>query len=447
MLSSLLLPVALLAACRNPIETPDTQAGSHVDLGDSTPRNAVVIHVDTLRADSLPLWGGARDTMPNLTRRGGWVSVERTVSTSSWTAPATASLLTGTPPHVHDVRFYDSTGPNYAMAVPSFASHLQEQGVTTALFTGNSVVLSAHWEIDRGFASSHQNLAEPSNAAALVEDAAGWLDARDPEVPFLLFLQPMDMHSPYRPEEQDRWTWALPENEFFDNEAPLDVQFQQIKDAIDTSGPERDLLLETLRAIYDEQTLGLDRALATLMDDLEARGLLDETLVVITADHGETFFDGYLYHLSHGNFPRHEVVSVPLLFWANGQPEGQVSCLASNMDVFPTVLQAMGLSPMEGVEGVSLLEGCRETAFSVLSKAAGAVETLHFVSVESLDAQLVVDCRVSEEVAFDLVADPLALTPKTRATVPGGEALGEALRGYTTEVLAAMPSVTCPGAL
>lgn len=452
----LLLPVLLSAvACTDPDAAKPGDSGADgdtgpvgppmVDLGGITPRNVVVVHVDTLRADSLPRWGSTRDTMPHLSARGAWVSVQRTVSTAPWTAPATASLLTGEPQHLHNVRFFDDTGPNYLLALPSFATHFQEQGVATALITGSQVLTNDVWDLEQGFDYVRVIHDDPGNAAGIVEDAVSWVDARDTDSAFLLFLQPMDMHGPYRPQEQDRWTWADADGEFFDAEGGEREQQDAIDAALDAAGTEgeRAALLTTLRAIYDEQALGLDRALDGLLEELEARGLLDETLVVLTADHGETFYDGVPPHLGHGGTVRHEVVSVPLLFGGAGVTQAHVPCLASNMDVFPTITQAMGLPAMGDTEGRSLLEGCRDHSFTGVYGAAGGVEQLRYLAVESLRAQVIFDCFLDTVVAFDLAADPFALEPRPVAEVPDGEALEEALRGHTREVLTTFPHLVC----
>ncbi len=425
-------------------EDTEPPAPAALELGGFTPRNVIVINADTLRADTLPQWGSVRDPLAELRAGTNWASVARTVSTAPWTAPSTASLLTGEPAEVHGVRFYDQTGPNYPLAVPDFASYLQGLGVATALLTGSNVVTNPAWSLTQGFDYVERVDDEPGNAAALVLNAEAWLDTLEPEQPFLLFLQPMDMHGPYRAEDADSWTYAEPEDAFFDLEGGQAAQYAEIEAAlVGVEDAERSVILATLRKIYDEQALGLGRAVSALVDDLERRGLDDDTLLVFTSDHGETFDDGDVEYLAHSGFPRHEVVTIPLMFGGPAVPEATAPCLASNMDVFPTIVQAMGLPPMGFTTGASLLDGCRDHAFSALYTSDGGVQTLHAVSVESLEAQVVFDCADGRKRAFDLVEDPTAVRVVSLADAPGGEELGEALTAHLAEILAMFPDLTC----
>ncbi|MES2639425.1 MAG: sulfatase-like hydrolase/transferase [Myxococcota bacterium] len=452
-LSLPLLPLLFTAACRAPVdsgldtsETEDTAvAGVRVDLGAFRPRNVVVVHVDTLRADALPRWGNTRDTWPLLEAREGWVSVDRAVSTAAWTAPATASLLTGTDQPTHGVRFFDERGTNYPMGAPSFVSYLADQGMRTALVTGSEILMGEVFELATGFGTAQGVGEEPGNAAGTVDVAVDWLDTLDADEPFLLFLQPMDMHAPYRPEEEDLFTWADPADVPFHIDDPTAAQVFQIVEALDaaTTDEEHARLLAGLRAVYDEQALGVDRAIDALMAALETRGLLDDTLIVVTADHGESFLDGPPVSLGHGASVRNELVHVPLLFWGAGVVDTHLPCVASNMDVFPTIVDALGLAPLPSAEGRSLLEGCREHAFSALYFASAGVETLGYIGVESREAQVAYECQEGGVLAFDLLADPLATNLLPLADVPGGEALADTLDAYVAEVLTTLPALSC----
>jgi arylsulfatase len=426
-------------------EDTEPPAPAAVDFGGFTPRNVVIFHIDTLRADSFARWGGTRDPFASVTARMPWISIDQAVSTAPWTPPSTASILTGEPPEVHKVRFFDDTGDNYSVAAPTFASHLQAMGLATALVTGSNVLTTPEWRLDQGFAYVGQIDAEPGNAEAVVADAVAWLDTLEPDQPFLLFLQPMDMHAPYRADDRDRGAYVAPDEAFFDVDAGEDAQYRVISAALGAAptDEERQRLRTMMRDLYEEQALGVARAFNDLMDDLDRRGLTDDTLLVFTADHGETFFDGYFNYVSHSGFPRHEVVHIPLLFGAPGLTPSEVPCLASNMDIFPTVVEAMGYPPVKVTMGASLLGGCREYAFSSRYEASGGVQTLHFLSAESREAQLVYDCVAGTRTAFDLVADPTALSPVSVAEVPGGAALEAALQGHLAEVVAVFPELTC----
>lgn len=448
------LPLALALACGGPADGPaDDKDGAPDTSGDGdalefrgfTPRNVVIVNVDTLRADTLPRWGSEHDTMPMLAARPGWVSVERAVGNASWTGPATASLLTGTDQPAHGIRYPDTTATN---ASPSFIAHLAAQGVATGMFTGSYVVTTPAFGLIAGFDVVHRLFDDPANTAVLTEPALAWVDTLGPEQPFLMFIQPMDLHAPYRPEDQDVGTWSVADEVPFTLDAPTEAQQAQIEGAYEgaTSDEERGRVRDAVRAVYDEQMLGVDRALATLMDGLEERGRLADTMVVLTSDHGESFYDGPPSHFGHGRVLRHELVNVPLMFWGEGLADAHVPCLASNLDVLPTVVDVMGLDPLASAEGASLRDGCRTHAFSSTFEYEPDGERLYHLSAESLDAQLVYNCRSPEILGFDLVADPRARQPLPPEALPGGAALQEALEAYTTEVLTALPTFTCASA-
>lgn len=385
--------LALYACAEPPGGSPDSAAPppaepGRLDLGGFAPRNVVVVNVDTLRADALPHWGGPHPTMPAMAARPGWVSIDRAVATAGWTAPSTASLLSGRDLPAHGVRYADHDGTVGTMRVGGYAELLREQGYATALFSGSSLLL------------------EPSNGLATgFEDVEG--------VPFDLY-------------------------------ASVSAQEEQIRGALSGADePERAEILAAVRGVYDEQVLGVDRALEALIAGLERLGHGEDTLVVLTADHGESFFDGPPAMLGHGMTARDELLHVPLLFWGAGVQTAHVPCVASNMDVMPTVAELLGVNGPRVLDGRSLLTECRTRAFSGVYEAGPDGEVLTWLSVEGAQSQVVVDCTSGEKTAFDLATDPLAAEVRIVHDVPEGAELAGWLDGYRDEVLAALPHVWC----
>ncbi len=417
-----------------------------LDFDGFIPQNFVIIHVDTLRADALARWGSPHATTPLLDARPGWMAVERALSTATWTAPATASLFTGLDLPTHGVRFFDENGPNHLLTEMTYPEHLGSLGFVTNLITGSEVVLDdGAYDLGHGFQSTSHVDNEPGNAAAIVDEALEWTQSLALDQPFLLFLQPMDAHGPYAPTTGDLGTWADLSAVPFDLSGYPGEQEAQINFALAeaASDAERLAILAQVRNVYDEQLLGVDRAIETLMEGLSATGQLDRTIVVFTADHGESFYDGLPAHLGHGMYTRNEIVRVPLLFWTPVSPTGSTACVASNIDVFPTLLDAAGLTDIAGVEGQSLLGGCREVAFSAEYHADGGIETLDYLSGESLAAQVVYGCATGSIQAFDLLMDPGARNPRRLADVPAAGAVADALDLYSASVLATLSDLSC----
>lgn len=428
------------------VTPPEPEPPTTVDFGTFAPRNLVVVHVDTLRADALERWGSPYATTPNMNARGGWVSVSDVISTASWTIPATASLMTGNDLPFHDLRTYDPEHLSTLRGVTA-AESLREAGFQTAMITGAGLLMDPELSIGKGFGSAGFVPDQPDNAGGMLDGVEAFLDDLD-DVPFFLFLQPTDPHAPYQPADGDLGTFSDVTHIPFDPTAPAAAQEQAITHALNTAPDDatREAILTQVQAVYDEQALGLDRAIEQIFVALEERGHLDDTLVIVAADHGESFFEGWPEFFGHGVYVRREMVHVPLLFWGAGLTGEHVTCLASNMDILPTALDLLGVAPIADAEGRSLrTEGCRDVAYSSTYEVGTDGELLTWVSATSLEAQVVVDCAHAQSVAFDLRSDPRATLDLPIADVVGASELVSALGAYRDGVTSTLPGVSCPG--
>ncbi len=111
--------------------------------------------------------------------------------------------------------------------------------------------------------------------------------------------------------------------------------------------------LETLLGRYDDNVWSADRVFASIEKGLEARGLLDRGYLVLTADHGEEFWDHHGW--GHGNSLYEELVRVPLIFHGRGAAPRRVTSIARLIDVAPTLASLAGIDPPEGTAGINLL--------------------------------------------------------------------------------------------
>ncbi|WP_165233295.1 sulfatase [Aquisphaera insulae] len=328
--------------------------------------NVVLITMDTVRADALTPYGSPRDTTPNLARlaRRG-VLFENAWSTAPWTLPSHASLFTGRWSHEHSANVGQALDATHR----TLAEHFADLGYDTAGFVANMENCNAWYGLDRGFdryedfyENGHvtplevlrasrlgrlimtsrtgswliRQLVTPSaymyrkSADMLNRDALAWLDAEGREGrPFFLFLNYFDAHSPYVPP----------------GGAPR--PFSAATD------PNR-RLPDRARDAYDDCLAYLDDRLGRLMDELGRRGLLANSIVVITADHGEAFGEHGL--MGHGiSLYRHEL-HIPLLVIAPGRvPEGRaVRGTASLCDIAPTLTTLAGPAAPSRFSGRSL---------------------------------------------------------------------------------------------
>ncbi len=328
----------------------------------------LLISIDTLRPDALEPYGapaGASPAIESLAREG--VVFERAHADSSVTHLSHAALLTGREPTSSDDYWLDGRADS-----PTLASRLRDAGYLTAGFTGGGLV-SRLFALDRGFDSfyEHNTLERPITRRSDVEElssrALEWIRRRA-GAPFFLFLHTYETHGPYtvRPGFAGPVAPGCEGLEIFDPEhlrGRLPVPLEELPELLHVyardGSPARlpadgqcDAVAAGRRAYLSEVGY-VDRALARLLDGLRSLGALDDTLVVLTSDHGEAFLEHGL--LEHGLLYE-ENLRVPLLLWNPARlPAARVAQRVSLIDVVPTVLDLLSLPPAEGSEGRSLV--------------------------------------------------------------------------------------------
>jgi arylsulfatase A-like enzyme len=327
--------------------------------GRQTP-NLLWIVVDTLRADRMSLYGYSRPTTPEL---AAWakagITFDMARSTAPWTLPSHISMFTGLWPSEHGACIDQS----YRGASPTLAEHLRARGYRTAGIAANVRMCNTAYGVGRGFdhyvdypwrdeASLKAALSNSTLGAMLMEGARrlclpapdvypfeyrqpareiaakgrDWLDslnspnrghAPDTGAPFFLFLNFMDVHGPYLPAaDAPRRFWSGPAPTKHNARPEDGWRALQARDAADPEHrPQRqrdlDAVSRRLGDLYDECLAGLDAELGRFLGNLRDAGLLTNTWVVITADHGEHF--GEHGHFGHGSSLYNEQTHVPLI--------------------------------------------------------------------------------------------------------------------------------------
>lgn len=441
-----LIAALVLAGCRSApqadtqlTEAPDAPVELFQGLA---PRNVVVLHTDTLRWDHLPWYGYERQTLPLLSARRGWVRWERMYSTSGWTAPSTASLFTAQDIHHHGVRMTnDEVGDD--LLGPVIADWYAAQGLATGLVSGNEL-FNEESGMTRGYELASVTAQEPLNAESNVEAALAWLDGLPASQPFLLHIQAFDPHAAWFPAQEDQGTWSdlsvLP----FRLTDDSDTQRQAVGRAlVDGSEADREALKASVIGLYDEELLGLDRALDRMIDELDQRGLLADTLIVFTADHGENLFDRD-DSWGHGSALYEEQHRIPLLFYHPSFTDTSVDgCLASNVDLHPTLLRAMGLPLPEGIDGAPMQDQCRAfttgSIYRDFDDQPGA-EPIQ-LTVQTTEWKLLRACGRAQTL-YDLTDDPGSLRPVDPAGAPVS-ALNAQLDQLMDDIRQTWPGFTC----
>ncbi|RKY18827.1 MAG: hypothetical protein DRQ55_12330 [Planctomycetota bacterium] len=312
--------------------------------------NLLLVSLDTLRADHLGYHGYARDTSPFLDAFAEQHSAFlQHHSVSSYTLPTHASLFTGLHPLQHGaVRMYQRV-PSHQL--PYLPLLLARAGWATAAFTGGAIMSD-----DYGFGAGFDRFvstdpldvrdARADAPARGIERVAAWAEDRGDE-PWFLFLHTFSIHNyvppPHLLERFDAhpdapWRRQMPGRLMLDWMAP------GAQPTPDDVGHLVDLYDATIR--YADQQLG------RLMQRLERQGLLENTVVVITSDHGEEFWE----HggLAHGLTLFEEQLHVPLLVSVPGAPARRVHEPSSILDLAPTLLELLGLPPLPAADGRSL---------------------------------------------------------------------------------------------
>jgi arylsulfatase A-like enzyme len=321
--------------------------------------NLLWIVMDTVRADHMSLYGYGRRTTPELERRAGdGITFEMARSAAPFTLPSHVTMFTGLWPFEHGARI----DRPYCGPSPTLAEHLAARGYTTAGLAGNTGMCNATYGVGRGFdyyvellcnhevsaraamfnASLGGSVMKLANAIRLpvpaefpqprrrlapelIGHAEQWLgrvrgrnEAGGPgsHRPYFLFMNFMDVHSPYIPLAGARrfWTDPVPPRKQAVPENGWDA-LRARNEAAPERRPERqrelDAVTRRLVDLYDDCLLGLDAELGRFLGGLRADGLLDEAWVVITSDHGEEFGEHGIF--GHGASLYDQVTHVPLI--------------------------------------------------------------------------------------------------------------------------------------
>ena len=333
------------------------------------PRNLVVVCIDTLRAERLHLLGARRPTSPALDRlaaRG--LLFDQVQSTSDWTVPAVASLFSGRLPARHGALIpgpmknlgdTQESPDGIAAGIPLLAERFAARGFRTALVSGNPYL---YGRFKDGF--EHVRVTRADGDEQL-PDLLAWL-AEPSDQPLFLYWQIMDLHQPIDPSAADAARFA-PDPPPADYPAAYAEWSWGRLDAASAADPR---FLEFRRAkldLYDGALRHVDDLVGRLLAELDRLGLADRTLVVVTADHGEEFWDHAvaessrsrdprgMWGVGHGHTMYQELLRVPVLLAGPGVPRGRVDhCPASLADLAPTLLARLGEPALPDVDGVDL---------------------------------------------------------------------------------------------
>jgi len=283
-------------------------------------RNILLVTIDTLRPDRVSCYNPKYVKTPvldALAARGALF--ERAFAHTVITLPSHANILTGVTPLRHGVS--ENAKNRVPAALLTLAEHLKTQGYATGAFVG-AFPLDSRFGLDQGFDVYDDTFpsrpAQPGSgserrAAEVVAPARTWIDKQ--KGPWFCWIHIWDPHTPYTPPEP--YASAYP------------------------SDP------------YSGEVAYVDTELGRILDDLRISGRNDRTIVVVTADHGESL--GEHGELTHGYFAYNSTLHVPLIIAGPGIRPSRIRETVGHVDLFPTICESLGIKIPTGLEGRSLL--------------------------------------------------------------------------------------------
>lgn len=293
-------------------------------------RNLVLVSLDTVRADHVLTEAFGEALTPSLDSLAAEGAIfEQVVAPYNSTTASHMTLLTGVYPALHRVNYPAFTLPQ---SIPTLAEILSHRGYQTAAVTENAMI-TANAGFARGFDSYRENrsvLEAAGDVDATFGDGGRWLETHADER-FFLFLHTYEAHAPYKPK-----------GDTLEGLEPV-PQEEQAKNRFAMN-----------RRQYAAEIRYTDQIFGKLIDDLERLDLLDDTIIVVTSDHGEEF--GEHGGLGHSKTLYDEVLRVPLVVWAPGLVSAgrRIAEQISLVDVTPTLLDLLGVQAPAGLHGVSL---------------------------------------------------------------------------------------------
>jgi len=342
--------------------------------------NILLIVMDTQRADNISCYGYPKETTPNIDRIASeGVIFLNNITPGVWTLPSHASLFTGRYVSGHGA---DANCEVLPVEFPTMAEILGRLGYQTIGFSNNGWV-SRRTGVARGFQEFYlvsreaggERLVEwfyveegfkeegerDKGSLKTVNAAISWLRRRwNDEKPFFMFINFIEPHGPYWPPEPFRSRFLPPD--VSGDEVRSVARLESVDECIDIRVgalklSEREWRIE--KALYDGCTATLDDRIGKLFSYLDEKGLADETLIIITSDHGDVQGE-HPPHVEHHLCAYDELIRVPLIIrYPKAVPRAvKVRWITQTHDILPTILDILGVKDngyWKTLQGVSLM--------------------------------------------------------------------------------------------
>ncbi len=313
--------------------------------------NVLLLTLDACRPDHFGCYGYGRNTTPTLDKLAGeGVFFTQAFSQSAWTTPGILSLFTSLYPPTHAVDVRDRT---LSEGVPTLPKALKETGYAVPVLH-RLVDIPNYWNL--GFDTANKEQFQGNEGDDLLKLLEAYKDKK-----FFIWYHYHGLHLPYNPL------------------APYDTMFQKEVAGASSPGQDSEAVLavknkvviksgslhfnpedkDPVIALYDGQLRQMDDFVGLLLEKMKQWNIFNNTLIVITADHGEELLEhGFVGHASTSLNAKlyEEIIHIPLILWWPGKLKHTViDNLAQQVDVMPTILELLGLPVPQGLQGTSLL--------------------------------------------------------------------------------------------
>lgn len=393
-------------------------------------QNVVFLLIDALRADHLTCYGYDRATSPvidSLAARG--VLFERCFSQGNRTELSMGSIFTSLYPSMHAVRHGTDRTSVLPAGIETLAELMRDAGLTTSSMVSNPYV-KREWGLARGFDRLEEfhsaytelipyrylfrlGLATPPDrvlqtpvprAEVIVDRAIEEVD-RIRKDPFFLYLHFMDVHHPYHPPPAYRRLYPSPGAASLDSGVLWTRYWDDFNRLPGDPSAVSDAVVLQMMDLYDGSIRYVDEQIGRFVEALDQRGLIENTLLIVTSDHGDEFLDhGDLFHKTM--FLYDELIHVPLIVVLPGKEAGgrRIGPLVRHIDLMPTLVDLLALAPSEQALGRSLR--AHLAGQPPLETEPAYAQSHEFVAIRTDTHKLMYDLDGGRGFCFDLIDDP-----------------------------------------
>ena len=333
------------------------------------PRGVIVVLIDTLRSDRLDAYGHDRETAPHIRSLAeNGALFKDAIAQGAWTKVSVPSMLSSTYPTSNGIyeMYHKLPGSADTMAEAFRAAGYATWAGSGNGFSGRSTNLHQGVEVfhENGSLQVPEGQSRSKSARILVDRLLPWLESHH-DVPFFVYLHPIDPHSPYEPYRPYDTKWGAPDgkerhDERVEKVRPfIESDFQErmglpLRGELEEAGVDAEAFVQHELDMYDGSIRAADAEIGRVLEKLSELGLEEDTLVVFLSDHGEEFLD-HGGHFHEENVYG-ELTNVPLVMrWPRRiAAETVIEDTVEIVDVVPTILDLVGLPVPEKMQGESL---------------------------------------------------------------------------------------------